>query len=266
MNWIDEGIFLNARTLGESASVVTILTSSHGRQAGLVRGGASRRQRAILQTGNFVQCAWRGRLQENLGTFTIELIHPIAATLLNNGMSLAGLSSACALVEAFLPEGELNAAVFLALRRLLKAIAQNDKWFPEYVKWEVSLLSEMGFGLSLEVCAATGQTDNLRWVSPKTGKAVSAEAGAPYADRLLPLSQFLISPDSATFQDLEDGFELRTHFLARAAESNGCVLPPARNRLLDSFSRTHTTSCVKTPYDKGFRRRGNSAYFVCGGN
>ena len=122
MNWIDEGIFLNGRPFGESASVVTILTSSHGRQAGFVRGGSSRKFRAILQTGNLVQCAWRGRLQENLGTFTIELIHPIAATLLNNGMGLAGLSSACALVEAFLPEREANAAIFLGLRTLLKAL------------------------------------------------------------------------------------------------------------------------------------------------
>ena len=249
MNWIDEGIFLNGRPFGESASVVTILTSCHGRQAGLVRGGSSRKFRAILQTGNLVQCAWRGRLQENLGTFTIELIHPIGATLLNNGMGLAGLSSACALVEAFLPEREANAAIFLGLRTFLKAIDQNDKWFLEYVRWEVNLLRELGFGLSLEACAATGQTHNLRWVSPKTGKAVSADAGAPYADRLLPLSQFLIAPDSATFQDLEDGLKLTTHFLARAAESSGCVLPAARDRLLDSFSRKHTTSCVKTPYD-----------------
>ena len=137
--------------------------------------------------------------------------------------------------------------MFLGLRRLLRATEQNDEWFPEYVRWEVELLKELGFGLSLEVCAATGQTDNLKWVSPKTGKAVSADAGAPYADRLLPLSQFLISPDFATVQDLEDGLKLTTHFLARAAESNGCVLPPARDRLLDTFSRTHTTSCVKTP-------------------
>lgn len=249
MNWTDEGIFLNGRTFGESASIVTILTSSHGRQAGLVRGGSGRRFKAILQTGNLVQCTWRGRLQENLGTFTIELIHPIAATLLNNVMGLSGLSSACALVEAFLPEGESNAAVFLGLRRLLKTIKQDDKWLTEYVRWEVNLLRELGFGLSLEVCAATGQTCNLRWVSPNTGKAVSAEAGAPYVDRLLPLPRFLISGDSATLQDLEDGLKLTTHFLARAGESSGCALPPARNRLLDSFSRIHTTSCVKTPYD-----------------
>ena len=249
MNWIDEGIFLNGRTFGESASIVTVLTSAHGRQAGLVRGGSGRKLRAILQTGNFVQCAWRGRLQENLGTFSIELIHPIAATLLDNRMGLAGLSSACALVDSFLPEREGNAAVFLGLRRLLKVIERRDKWFPEYVRWEVNLLKELGFGLSLDVCAATGQTDNLRWVSPKTGRAVSADAGAPYADRLLPLSQFLISSDLASFQDIEDGFKLTSHFLARAAETNGCVLPSARNRLLDSFSRTHTTSCVRTVYD-----------------
>jgi len=249
MNWIDEGIFLNGRRFGETGSVVTILTSSHGRQAGLVRGGSTRRVRAILQTGNLVQCAWRGRLQENLGSFSVELLHPIAATLLNNRLGLAGLSSACALVDAFLPEREINAAVFLGLRKLLRATEQNEKWFPEYVRWEVELLKELGFGLSLEVCAATGQTDNLKWVSPKTGKAVSADAGAPYADRLLPLSQFLISPDFATVQDLEDGLKLTTHFLARAAESNGCVVPPARDRLLDTFSRIHTTSCVKIPYE-----------------
>ena len=243
MNWIDEGIFLNARNYGESASFVTILTRAHGRHAGLVRGGSSRRLRPILQTGNFVQCAWRGRLEEHLGTFTIELSHAIAAALLDNPVALAGLSSACGLVSVLLPEREAHSTVFHSLRKLLDTIKRDNNWFTEYVRWETNLLRELGFGLALDSCAATGQTDNLTWVSPKTGRAVSADAGAPYADHLLPLPKFLIIQNSASTGEIRDGLKLTGHFLGRAAESGGGALPPARNRLLDTFSRTPTTSC-----------------------
>ncbi|PPR14247.1 MAG: DNA repair protein RecO [Alphaproteobacteria bacterium MarineAlpha9_Bin7] len=245
MDWTDEGIFLYARKYGEAASIATIFTCCHGRHAGLVRGGVSRRLKPILQTGNIVQCAWRARLEENLGSYTIELSRANAAALLDSPVALSGMNSACALSDVLLPEREPYPDVFHSLRNLLNIMAQDDSWLAEYVRWELELLKELGFGLSLKSCAATGQTRNLVWVSPKTGRAVSGEAGAPYADRMLPLPKFLLHENSPSVEELQTGLALTGHFLGRVAGINGCKLPLARGQFIDTFSRKYTTCCVK---------------------
>ena len=246
MNWNDDGILLHARSLGETSSVATIFTLAHGKHAGLVRGGSSLRNRSILQMGNTVRCSWKARLEENLGTFAVELEYATASHLLTERVKLAGMASACSLVYVLLPEREVYAALFITLRKLLGKIESDFYWIKEYISWERFLLAELGYGLSLESCAVTGKSQDLAWVSPKTGGAVSTFPGTPYASRLLPLPEFLVRESEAASTDLLDGFRLTGYFLEKAARSSGCRLPSARSHFIDTFSRMPTTYCVNT--------------------
>ncbi len=244
MDWTDDGIILSSRRYGETSAIVSILTCEHGRHSGLVRGGDSRRLRPILQTGNIVRCIWRGRLHESLGSFTLELKHATAGILLNDAVLLAGMSSACALINVLVPERENYSRVFSSLVTLLIEIESDISWLKEYVHWEVQLLRELGFGLSLNRCAVTGETDDLIWVSPRTGRAVSRRPGLPYSKQLLSLPKFLIRQSEASSKDLLLGLYLTGYFLNKAAVSSGCILPAARIRLIDTFSRMNTTYCA----------------------
>jgi len=221
MEWADEGIVLSARKHGENAAIVQLLTRGHGRHAGLVRGGAGARARGILQPGNRVQAVWRARLAEHLGTYRCELLHSGGALLLDDAVRLAALAAACALAEAALPEREPHPALFEGLAALIAALQSSDRvagWGRAYVQWELGLLAELGFGLELSRCAATGRNDELAYVSPRTGQAVSLAAGEPYKDRLLPLPQFLVVPGSLPADaDVLAGLDLAGHFLERHA-------------------------------------------------
>ena len=216
MDWTDDGIVLSARKHGESAAVVHLMTRAHGRHAGLVRGGGGRRMRGVLQPGNQVRCVWRARLQEHLGHFTVELVRSRAAVLLDERLPLTALSAACALVDSMFPEREAHPGVHDDLLELFDALARPDTWSAAYVRWEIVLLRELGFGLDLGSCAATGVRHDLVWVSPKSGRAVSADAGRPYRDRLLPLPGFLIGDAPARAADVMAGLRLTGHFLATA--------------------------------------------------
>jgi DNA repair protein RecO (recombination protein O) len=238
MDWVDEGFVLVARKHGESAVIATLLTREHGRHAGLVRGGAGSRARAVWQPGNLVRAAWRARLAEHLGNMTGEVIQAHAAAVLDDRLALMALTSATALLEAAVPEREPHPALFDGLEVLLDALLRPG-WQAEYVRWELSLLWELGFGLDLTSCAATGSRDALIYVSPRSGQAVSEAAGAPWKERLLPLPGFLSAgetpaPDPA---EITDGLRLTGHFLARHAlgpDSRG--LPAARARLADALA------------------------------
>ncbi len=245
MEWHDEGIILAARLHGESAAIVTLLTREHGNHAGLVRGGAGRRQRGTYQPGNEVSALWRGRLADHLGTFTCELTRPRTARLLNDAERLAAVSAACALLQASLPERLPYPRLFEQLCELLDAF-EGENWAGRYVLWELALLAELGFGLDLSACAATGRNDELVYVSPRTGRAVSASAGAPFAAKLLVLPPFLATygrdparpPGPVEPGDIRDGLTLTGHFLAHhvfAAMER--AIPPARDRLVVRISR-----------------------------
>jgi len=249
MNWRDEAIVLAARPHGETSLIVSLLTSGHGRHAGLVRGGAGRGGRAVYEPGNRVSATWRARLADHLGNYTCELTRNGAAAMLDEPLQLAGLAAACAVAEAALPEREPHAAVYAGLLAVLDALAaatpQADRpsgWEQIYVRWELGLLRELGFGLDLAACAATGQTEELAWVSPKSGRAVSARAGAPYRDRLLPLPAFLLDPPGAarqspTLPEIAGGLALTGHFLERHIFAPyGRSLPPARARLAERLA------------------------------
>lgn len=239
MEWTDEGIILSARKHGETSAIVTLLTRAHGRHAGLVRGGAGKGARGILQPGNRVEARWRARLAEHLGTLTCEMAHAFAAAVLDDADRLAALSAACAVAEAALPEREPFPAVYDGLLALMGAI-EGDVWPVAYVRWELGLLAQLGFGLDLSECAATGRNDQLAYVSPKSGRAVSMAAGEPYKGKLLALPAFLAGGgNGATTGALLDGLRLTGHFLERHVfAAMNVTMPAARHRLEERLRYT----------------------------
>src|ERR1700722_19029444 len=175
MEWTDEGIVLSARPHGENAAVVTLLTPTLGRHAGLVAGGQGRNAQPILQPGNRVKAKWRARLPEQLGNYTLDLTMSHASAWLDAPEILSIIASVCAVTEASLPERQPMPGIFASLATLL-ALRDADLWGPSYVKWEMGLLQALGYGMDLSQCAANGTADNLAYVSPRTGRAVSREA------------------------------------------------------------------------------------------
>lgn len=234
MEWQEDGIILSVRKHGESSAIVNLLTHTRGRHAGLIRGGTGKRMRGLLQPGNKVQATWRARLPEHLGNFSIEPVTAYAAAALNDAGKLAALSAACALIESTLPEREPHPAVLDGLEILLAALEDDAVWPVIYVKWEIGLLAELGFGLDLSHCAATGATDDLTFVSPKSGRAVSTAAAGPYKERLLALPAFLL--DSGQPARIADGLKLTGYFLENHVfQHRNTDMPAARRRLADRF-------------------------------
>lgn len=238
MDWHDEGIVLSSRPHGENGAIVELLTREHGRHLGLVRGGAGRRQKSVLQAGNTVAAHWRARLNEHLGAYTVELVKPRAGLLMDDAFALTGLSAACA-VAGILPEREAHPALFEDFSFLLDTMEDADIWPAIFVRWELGLLQDLGFGLELGQCAATGVRDDLAYVSPRSGGAVSREAGAPYADRLFRLPPFLVSSQAGIdhADDIAEGLRITGHFLERHFYAPlGKHLPDARIRLMQRFA------------------------------
>lgn len=245
MEWTDDAIVLSARQHGESATVLEVLTKAHGRFAGLVRG--SRKLKPVLQPGNSVHLVWRARLQEHLGNFAVELALARAGALMENREALLGLNAFTSIASATLPErGPYYEPVFAAANILLDAMMEDGiaQWGAIYVRWEAGLLEALGFGLDLSSCAATGETENLIYVSPRSGRAVSAQAGAPYAGRMFALPQFLLGvPGEISLVDISAGLSLTGHFLnERVLRPNAKPVPPARLRLDALAAETATES------------------------
>lgn len=239
MDWTDDGIVLRARKHGESAAIVTLLTREHGRHAGLVRGGGGSRARGIYQPGNLVQARWSARLSEHLGTYSCELSRALAADLLRARLPLLALSAATSMADTTLPEREPHGTVFEGLAALLMAL-DRPGWEAAYVRWELALLADLGFGLDLSACAATGTEDDLVYVSPRTGRAVSGDAGAPWRDRLLVLPGFLLIDEGTdadtAMEDVAAGLSLTGHFLTHHVFGpDGRELPVARARLVEGL-------------------------------
>jgi len=239
MQWSDEGIILSVKAHGETAAVAEIFTRAHGRHLGLVHGGRSRKLRPILQTGNHVDATWKARLAEHLGHVTVELRKGYAAQAMDDVLALAGLSSLCGL-SRLLPERDPHPALFEVALFVLGYLDEPDVWPALMVRWELALLDELGFGLDLSACAATGANDNLIYVSPKSGRAVSASAGADYKDRLLRLPSFLCKgrQGTPTLEDIVDGLTLTGHFLeTRVLIPREAQMPASRRRFQDLMQR-----------------------------
>lgn len=239
ITWSDEAVVLGARPHGETAAIADVFSRNHGRVAGLVHGGRSRKTRPALQTGSMVAATWQARVAEQLGTLRIELTRSPAAEAmadtLNGGRRLACLTCVATLLR-LLPERDPHPAMYEVTQFLLGFLDVPEVWPALYIRWELALLEDMGFGLDLKSCAATGRTGDLVWVSPKSGRAVSGEAGAPYRDKLLPLPEFMLPgrrPRDVSASDLAAGLALTGHFLlSRVLLPRGDDLPEARGRLL----------------------------------
>jgi len=239
MEFEDDAYVLAARPHGETGAIVDLLTLEHGRHAAHVAGGASRRLKPLLQPGAKVSVRYRARTIEQLGSASLEAAGEGPAALFEDRLSLAGLGAAAAVAAGALPERETHQAAFVAFGALLDALRAPEIWPAVYVRFEAGLLQELGFGLDLTRCAAAGTTENLIYVSPRTGRAVSAAAGEPLKDRLLALPPFLLTPPGPLRAgDVGAGLTLTSHFLERFVFGPlSRPLPPARHWLVDQLAR-----------------------------
>ncbi len=239
ISWADEAIILASRPFGESSAIVETFTPTHGRHAGVVRGGAGRKMTPVLQPGAQVGVSWKARLNEHLGSFTIEPVRSRTAQAMSDRLALAGLNAVCALLTRVLPEREQHLPLYERTTQLLDLLGQSDVWPLAYLRWEQDLLVELGFGMDLSACAVRGTNENLIYVSPKTGRAVSEQAAGEWADRLLPLPPVLAGKGDADGKQIVEalgttGFFIEHRLIASLGDR---PMPAARGRLLDAIAR-----------------------------
>ena len=237
MEWCDEGLVVGVRTHGETSVILDLFTPQRGRHLGMVLGGRSRRLRPLLQPGNGLLATWRARIDEHMGTYTVEALRMRAGQIMESASALHALNHLCALIR-LLPERDPHPGLHERFEHMLDRLDDRQGLPPMLVRFELLLLSDLGFGLDLECCGATGVREDLAYVSPRTGRAVSRAAGAPYRDRILVLPGFL-SADSeerseVPADDILDGFRLTEHFLKRDVFGpRGLSIPPDRQSYLE---------------------------------
>jgi DNA repair protein RecO (recombination protein O) len=250
MEWTDEGIVLGVRRHGESSAIVELLTRAHGRHLGLVRGGAGSRMRPLLQPGNSLSVVWRARLDEHLGTYAIEGLKLRAATLLGSSHGVYGITH-LASIARLLPERDPHENLLALLEHSLDDFDDIGSAAVHVIHFELAMLTELGFGLALENCAVTGETNDLIYVSPKSGCAVSRGAGEPWRDRLLRLPTFLRQGEvqgDLTDEDLQDGFRLTGLFLLRhVLEPRGQGHSDARAGFINALTRQQAKGAIPAP-------------------
>lgn len=239
MEWRGQGILLSNRRHGESAAIIEVFTEDQGRHAGVVRGGASRKIAPILQAGAQLDVSWRARLEDHIGTYQVELLRSRAATAMSGRLALAGLNAVTSLLCFALPERESHPSLYRRTEQLLDLLGQDDIWPLAYLRWEMSLLDETGFGLDLTECAVTGATDELVYVSPKSGRAVSKAGAGEWAERLLPLPPCLRGEGPAPDEEIVTALATTGYFLeTKLATTLGHKpLPDARARFIDQLKR-----------------------------
>lgn len=239
IEWRDTALILRVRKHGETSVIADVLTEAHGRAAGVVRGGVSRKMVPILQPGGQVEVVWKARLEEHLGSLTVEPIRSRSAQVMGSRLALAGLNAVTGLLCFALPDREPHASLFERTSALLDLLGQDDLWPLAYLRWEVALLEELGFALDLTRCAVTGTTEGLTYVSPKTGRAVSQAGAGDWASRLLPLPPILRGEGDGEDPEIVEALGVTGHFLSdHVAPSLGSKpLPEARARLLDLIAR-----------------------------
>jgi DNA repair protein RecO (recombination protein O) len=235
MNWSDDGIILGGRRFGEGGLILDVLTRNRGRRSGLVYGGNSRQRRAQYEAGNSVSLSWTGRLEDQLGRFEVaEASKERASHVLDDAKALAAVSAITSILRMSLDEGDVaGSAMFEATEFLLDQIEAREIWPALYVRWELGLLSALGFGLDLQECAISGANDGLTHVSPRTGRAVRGSEAEDYVSRLLRLPSFLVSSSAPVGdEDVADGLKLTGYFLeSRVFHAMNRAMPPERERL-----------------------------------
>jgi len=235
MEWQSEAILLGTRDLGENSTIIEVFTEERGAYHGVVRGGKSKRIAPILQPGAQINVIWRARLESHLGTFSVELLRSRFSLVINQRAALAGLNSISGLLRFSLAERDPHPGLYHRTIELLDSLTQTTDWPLLYLKWELALLEDMGFGLDLECCAVTGETDNLIYISPKTGRAISESAAGRWAKNLLPLPPCLSSKCLGSDEGIDDGYQVTEYFLKNwlVPFMSNRPLPPARRRLVE---------------------------------
>lgn len=239
IEWRDEAAVLASRPFGETSAIVEVFCENHGRVAAVVRGGSGRKMAPLLQPGGQVMVTWKARLESHLGSFTVEPIRSRAAAAMGDRLALAGLNAVCGLLVMVLPEREAHHALYAKTVQLLDLLGQGDVWPLAYMRWEMALLDDMGFGMDLSACAVRGVNEDLAFVSPKSGKAVSRDAAGEWADRLLPLPPVLAGKGDANAAEIVTALRTTGFFvekrLLRSLGDRG--MPAARQRLIDAIAR-----------------------------
>ena len=240
MRWESEGIVLGFNLHNEKSYILEVLTKDHGRHKGLIRGIHSKNLRSVIEPGNEVKALWSGRLESHLGNFTIEPVRSWSSLILNRKDKLTALSSLCSLISLTMAEKQPNDLIYYNSKEMIKKMSSDDDdWIKEYINWELGLLSEIGYGIDLSKCAVTSKKDELVYVSPSSGRAVTLEGAGAYKDRLLKLPNFILSHDHEhDNNDILNGLELTEYFLRkRFFEPNNLNFPQSRNRLKEIFNK-----------------------------
>ncbi len=241
MQWRDEGFILGGRKFGESGLILDVLTRERGRRSGLVYGGASTKKRGQFEPGNSLQLSWSGRLEDQLGRFEVaEATKFRVARLLDLPDALRALTAICTLLRGALNEGDhAGSAMYEATIMLLDSLEEDEVWPALYVRWELGLLSALGFGLDLDACAISGANDGLTHVSPRTGRAVRGSDAEDYVDRLFRLPRFLVDPAAHTSaEEVADGLNLTGYFVERRLfHAVNKEVPDARRRLVSALAQ-----------------------------
>ena len=238
MEFHEEAFVLSARAHGDTGVVVDLLTETHGRHAAFVAGGASRRMKPFLQPGARVIADYRARTSDHLGSARLEPVGEGPSALFDDALALTGLAAAAAVAQGALPERQPHPGAFLAFEALMAAFQIPSVWPAIFVRFEAGLLEDLGFGLDLSRCAVTGTLDDLIWVSPRTGRAVSRAAGAPYADKLLKLPPFMLGAQAGLGEgDVRAGLDLTGHFLEQFVfHPQNKPIPSARVWMVDKLA------------------------------
>ena len=240
IEWRDEAALLATRPFGETSVIIEVFSAQHGRHAGVVRGGTSRKVAPILQPGAQLSVSWKARLDSHLGAFSVEPVRSRAAVAMGDRLALAGLNAVCSLLTMVLPEREAHRDLYDRTVALLDLLGQSDVWPLAYLRWELALLEEMGFGLDLSACAVRGVNEDLIYVSPKSGRAVSREGAGEWADRMLPLPPVLAGKGDASGTEIAralstTGYFLEHHLMRGLGDK---PVPSARARLVDLIAKT----------------------------
>lgn len=239
MDWRDTGLLLSSRRHGETAAIIEVFSLDHGRHAGVVHGGVSRKLAPVLQPGAQLSLAWRARLEDHIGTFSVEPITSRAAGLMADATRLSAFNAIAAMLTQALPEREPHPALYEATIEITNLLADGAQWFGAYIGWELVFLRDLGYGLDLNRCAVTGAVDGLAYVSPKSGRAVARDAAGIWVDQLLPLPEILCGGQYTTMADVISALKTTGYFLEhRLFPALGRDrLPEARSRLLARLGR-----------------------------
>jgi DNA repair protein RecO (recombination protein O) len=234
MQWLDQAIIISIKKFGEKSAILNLLTKNHGLHKGVIRNITTKTAISTYQIGNKVEASWKARLSEHIGSFNLELVEPIVAYFFDERLKLSALLSACSLIDNSLAERHYEKAIYEKFTLLIDKLKRSDNWQQEYVEFEMLLLSELGFGIDLEQCAATGVTKDLIYVSPKSSRAVSRAAGDAYKDKLLKLPAFLhLGRDEANSEEILQGLTLTGYFLGKSFYDRNKTLPSSRSRMIE---------------------------------